>query len=76
MIDPNERIRFVELVKYNPEWTKLFTIASNEIKSVLKANCIQIHHIGSTAIPDIFAKPIIDMLPIVKEHCRSGFIKS
>ncbi len=67
MIDPNEKIRFVELTKYNPEWANIFTVAANEIKSILKENCIQIYHIGSTAIPTIYAKPIVDMLPIVKD---------
>ncbi len=47
MIDPNEKIKLVELTKYNPEWANIFTVAANEIKSILKENCIQIHHIGS-----------------------------
>lgn len=67
MIDPNEKIRLVELTKYNPEWANIFTVAANEIKSILKENYIQIHHIGSTAIPNIYAKPIVDVLPVVKD---------
>jgi len=67
MIDPNEKIRFVELTEYNPEWPRIFSDAAKEIKSILKENCVQIHHIGSTAIPNIYAKPIIDILPVVKD---------
>ncbi|WP_218813567.1 GrpB family protein [Rickettsiella endosymbiont of Dermanyssus gallinae] len=67
MIDPNEKIRFVELTEYNPEWPRIFSDAAKDIKSILKENCVQIHHIGSTAIPNIYAKPIIDMLPVVKD---------
>ncbi len=67
MIDPNERIRIVELAEYNAEWPALFTKAATEIKSILQENCLEIHHIGSTAIPGIYAKPIIDILPIVKD---------
>lgn len=67
MIDPNEKIKLVELTKYNPEWANIFSVAANEIKSILKENCIQIHHIGSTAIPNIYAKPIVDVLPVVKD---------
>ena len=67
MIDPNEKIKLVELTKYNPEWANIFTVAANEIKSILKDNCIQIHHMGSTAIPNIYAKPIVDVLPVVKD---------
>ena len=66
MIDPNEKIRFVELVAYNSKWAESFAEESNVIKTILKGNCIQVHHIGSTAIPNIYAKPIVDMLPVVK----------
>ncbi len=67
MVDPNEKIRLVELTEYNPEWPQSFTDAANEIKSILKENLVQIHHIGSTAIPGIYAKPIVDVLPVVKD---------
>jgi GrpB-like predicted nucleotidyltransferase (UPF0157 family) len=67
MIDPNEKISLVELVPYNPDWSKLFSDALSEIKSILGGNCVEIHHIGSTAIPGICAKPIIDILIVVKD---------
>jgi GrpB-like predicted nucleotidyltransferase (UPF0157 family) len=67
MIDANEKIRFVKLVEYNQKWPKLFAEAATGIKAILQENCIEIHHIGSTAIPNIYAKPIIDVLPIVKD---------
>lgn len=67
MIDPDEKLKYVELKEYNPEWSRLFTEAANEIKSILQENCIEIYHIGSTAIPNIYAKPIIDVLPVVKD---------
>ena len=67
MIDPNEKIKIVELSKYNPEWPVIFTNTATEIKSILQENCLQVHHIGSTAIPNIYAKPIVDVLSIVKD---------
>lgn len=67
MIDPNEKIRRVELTKPNPQWIKLFDESAAEIKSILGANCVEVYHIGSTAIPDIYAKPIVDILPVVKD---------
>lgn len=66
MRDPNEKIKIIELSEYNPEWSIMFTNVATEIKSILQENCLEIHHIGSTAIPSIYAKPIIDVLPIVK----------
>jgi len=68
MIDENEKnsYRRVELTAPNPEWTVLFDKSATEIKGILGGNCIDIHHIGSTAIPNIYAKPIVDVLPVVK----------
>lgn len=67
MIDPKEKIKIIELTEYNPEWPAMFTNAATEIKSILQKNCIEVHHIGSTAIPNIHAKPIVDVLTIVKD---------
>jgi GrpB-like predicted nucleotidyltransferase (UPF0157 family) len=66
MIDPNESLKFVELVAHQPAWLKSFADAATAFKAILKDNCVAIHHIGSTAIPAIYAKPIVDMLPVVK----------
>jgi GrpB-like predicted nucleotidyltransferase (UPF0157 family) len=67
MIDPEEKIRRVELTPPNPEWANQFENAAAEIKDILGDNCVAVHHIGSTAIPNIYAKPIVDILPIVKD---------
>lgn len=66
MIDLDEKIKRVELMPPNPEWAVQFEDAAAEIKAILGDNCIAVHHIGSTAIPDIYAKPIVDILPVVK----------
>ena len=58
MIDSNEKIKIIELSEYNPEWPIMFINAASEVKSILQENCLEIHHIGSTAIPNIYAKPI------------------
>lgn len=60
-------MRKVEVVKYNPKWGEKFQIEAQKINHILGENIIAIHHIGSTAIPDIYAKPIIDILVEVKE---------
>jgi GrpB-like predicted nucleotidyltransferase (UPF0157 family)/GNAT superfamily N-acetyltransferase len=56
----------IEIVPYNPTWPTLFAAESALIKAALGNNCITVHHIGSTAIPGMSAKPIIDMIPTVK----------
>ncbi|MGD1716722.1 GrpB family protein [Dapis sp. BLCC M172] len=60
-------MRKVEVVKHNPKWREKFQIEAEKINHILGENIITIHHIGSTAIPDIYAKPIIDILVEVKE---------
>ena len=47
---------------HNPCWTDLFDIEAKKVAQALGSNVVAIHHIGSTAIPTIHAKPIIDML--------------
>jgi len=51
---------------YQPEWPKLFEKEANNIRAILGEEIIAIHHIGSTSVPGIKAKPVIDILPIVK----------
>ena len=57
----------ISVVPYDPLWPEQFQRASQEIMAILGDNCCTIHHVGSTAIPGIWAKPIIDMIPVVKD---------
>jgi len=59
--------RIIEVVPYNPKWPQMFENEAVLIKQALGDNCIAIHHIGSTSIPGLSAKPIIDILPVVKD---------
>ena len=52
---------FVKLVPYNPEWKSMYDDESRRLQSILRIYLIDIQHIGSTAIPGIFSKPIIDI---------------
>ena len=51
----------VELKPYNPKWKDLFVQESDLISSAISEFLVDIQHIGSTAIPDIVSKPIIDV---------------
>ena len=58
----------VRLEKYDPEWKSLFEIEKNKLYKFLGSKGIKIEHIGSTSIPDICSKPIIDiMIGVEKE---------
>ena len=57
--------RIIKVVPYDASWPIQFRQEAKKIKIALGDNCIEIHHIGSTAVLDLAAKPIIDILPIV-----------
>lgn len=52
----------IEVVPYDPEWAEAFQAESKRIRAALGTNAVAVHHIGSTAIPGIHAKPVIDLL--------------
>lgn len=56
----------IELSPYQAEWETSFQTESEKLRHSLNETLIEIHHIGSTAIPGMMAKPIIDILPVVK----------
>ncbi|MFF2448285.1 GrpB family protein [Neobacillus sp. NPDC058068] len=51
---------------YDENWIQFFRTEAREIREIFKDEIVEIHHIGSTAVPGLKAKPIIDMMPIVK----------
>jgi GrpB-like predicted nucleotidyltransferase (UPF0157 family) len=60
----------VVVVPYDPTWSSEFDTESQRILAALGDNVVSVHHIGSTAVPGIFAKPIIDMLLEVHDVVR------
>jgi GrpB-like predicted nucleotidyltransferase (UPF0157 family) len=60
-------MRKVEVVPHDPKWRSAFEVESNQVAEALGENVVAVHHIGSTAIPGIYAKPIIDLLVEVKD---------
>lgn len=55
----------VRVTDYDPRWADLFAREAAAIRAVLGENCVAVHHIGSTAVPGLAAKPVIDMMPVV-----------
>ena len=56
----------IKLVFYDPNWPLIFENEAILLQEALGSNCIAIHHIGSTSVPGLNAKPIIDIIPVVK----------
>ena len=59
------KIKYIEVVPYNPNWPKMFETENQQIKELLGDNAISIHHIGSTAVEGLAAKEELDILCIV-----------
>ncbi len=57
----------VIVVPHDPKWGAAFALSQRELAPALGANLQHLHHIGSTSIPGIYAKPIIDMLAEVSD---------
>lgn len=57
----------IKVEPYNSQWPEMFELEASLILEALGENCIAVHHIGSTSVPGLSAKPIIDILPVVKD---------
>ena len=60
-------MRVVKVIPFDPNWPAKFREESEAIAGVLGSNLTAAHHIGSTAVPGLAAKPTIDILLIVHD---------
>ena len=51
----------IELVEYDPSWPEKFQREKQKIMEAIGQDVLAIEHIGSTAIPFMIAKPVIDI---------------
>jgi GrpB-like predicted nucleotidyltransferase (UPF0157 family) len=65
--------RDITVLAYNPEWPQKFQKHEGIIRSALGDTALQIEHIGSTAVPGLAAKPIIDVLVVVPDSSDESF---
>jgi len=59
--------RIIEVLPYDSGWKELFEKEAAQIKKAVKVGLVSIHHIGSTAVEGLSAKPVIDLMPEVLE---------
>lgn len=57
----------VTLVEYDPEWPNQFTREAERVCAALGKRALQIEHVGSTSVPGLVAKAIIDILLVVPD---------
>ena len=59
--------RSIEIVEYDPQWPERFRHERDRIAAALGRAAIRIDHVGSTAVPGLAAKPIVDINLIVAD---------
>lgn len=53
--------RIIKIEEYNPDWADQFNQIETLLRDIFGQQLLEIHHAGSTAIPGLAAKPIIDI---------------
>jgi GrpB-like predicted nucleotidyltransferase (UPF0157 family) len=62
----------VAIVESDPAWARAAATLIAQLHAALRENAVAIEHVGSTAVPGLAAKPIIDLaVPLLPTACRS-----
>src|SRR5262245_38476840 len=73
--DP-DRARKVEVVPYDAAWPQLFAAQEAKILAALGADALLIEHVGSTSVPGLAAKPVIDVQLAVRDSADEAAYRS
>jgi len=57
----------IQLLEYSSEWPVLFRREAERVRAILGERVLQLEHVGSTSVPGLAAKPIIDMVLAVAD---------
>ena len=57
----------IELAEYDPQWPRLYEREEKRIREALGPKALQIQHVGSTSVPGLAAKPLIDVVLVVAD---------
>src|SRR5690606_14904490 len=63
-------MRKVEVKLYDKQWVSMFEEESRKLYEIFGTEIIELHHIGSTSVSGLQAKPIIDMMPVLRDIHR------
>jgi GrpB-like predicted nucleotidyltransferase (UPF0157 family) len=62
----------IELRDYDPSWPRLYAREAARIRSALDERVMRLEHAGSTSVPGLAAKPIIDIVLEMPGRRRGG----
>jgi GrpB-like predicted nucleotidyltransferase (UPF0157 family) len=65
---PRQRLdRPIKLVDADPRWARQFELLREDIRRALGDSALAVEHVGSTSVPGLLAKPILDICLVVAE---------
>ena len=53
--------------EYSAEWPRCFNEEAQRLRLMLGEELVDVHHTGSTSVPGLASKPIIDLVPVVRD---------
>jgi GrpB-like predicted nucleotidyltransferase (UPF0157 family) len=59
---PEQLTKRIEIEEYDPEWPARYECEAARVRSVLGERVVRLEHAGSTSVPGLPAKPIVDMV--------------
>lgn len=59
--------RTIEVIDYDDRWPDRYLVHEHRLREALSATDVPIEHIGSTSVPGLAAKPIIDIMVVVED---------
>jgi GrpB-like predicted nucleotidyltransferase (UPF0157 family) len=64
---PPPQYQEILIAEYDPAWPQWFEHAAGQIRESLGDKALEIHHVGSTSVPGLMAKPLIDIDLVVAD---------
>jgi GrpB-like predicted nucleotidyltransferase (UPF0157 family) len=65
-IVPLMTTRMVTVVPPDPAWPARFEAEARRLRALFGDELLEVHHVGSTSVPGLWAKPIVDLQPLVR----------
>jgi GrpB-like predicted nucleotidyltransferase (UPF0157 family) len=64
---PPRQYQEIVVADYDPQWPRWFEQAADRIRGALGEGALELHHVGSTSVPGLAAKPLIDINLVVPD---------
>jgi GrpB-like predicted nucleotidyltransferase (UPF0157 family) len=57
----------IRIAEYDAQWPSRFALEAGRIRAALGDRALQVEHVGSTSVPGLAAKPVIDIVLVVAD---------